>query len=157
MDLKTLTIRTASIEDLPTIIALLADDDLGSSREKVRFPLSKSYTDAFYRIKEDPNHELVVLTTNQGDILGTLQLTFLQYLAFEGGIKALIEDVRVKSIHRGLGLGTILVNWAIQRSKEKGAHLVQLTSHLSRDRAIAFYEKLGFRFSHAGMKVVIGG
>ncbi len=150
-----ITIRPATQHDLKDVIALLADDELGGQRESVSEESLEYYVTAFHRIKEDANHELVVMVSDNREIVGTLQLTFLQYLSYQGGIKALIEDVRIKRAYRNKGLGTTLVDWACKRAKTYGAHQVQLTSHLSRKKAIAFYEKVGFEFSHAGMKKIL--
>ena len=88
-----------------------------------------------------------------GRIIGTLQLSFISYLTYRGGIRAQIEAVRVHKEHRGKGLGKQLFEWAIHRAKEKGAHLVKLTTDKKRPEALQFYEQLGFTASHEGMKL----
>jgi len=145
-------IRPARRDDVPGIVALLADDDLGSTREDMGEPLSSEYYEAFEAIAADANHELVVLDIS-GRIAGTLHFTFLPSLTYRGGSRALIEGVRVSRSDRGVGYGATLFQWAIGRARERGCRLVQLTTDKNRPQAVEFYEGLGFRASHEGMKL----
>ena len=146
-------IRPAEKSDLPIIIKLLSDDVLGSKRENYETPLPKSYYVAFENIIRDENQELVVIKNSNKDVIGTLQLTFIPYLTYQGGRRAQIEAVRVGKEYRGKGYGRKLFEWAINRSREKGAHLVQLTTDKERPQAIEFYRTLGCNDSHLGMKL----
>lgn len=148
-----ISFRKAHIEDLSQIVEMLTSDPLGKLREDFRTPLPEPYLQAFRQIDQDPNQELMVVENEFQEIIGTLQLTFIPYLTYQGGIRAQIEAVRIHQDHRGKGLGETLFKWAIQRAKEKGAHLIQLTTDKKRPDAIRFYEKLGFRASHEGMKL----
>ena len=87
------------------------------------------------------------------EIIGTLQLSFIQYLTYRGGIRAQIEAVRIRKDKRGLGIGKVMFEWAINRAKARKAHLLQLTTDKKRPKAIKFYEELGFKQSHEGMKM----
>ncbi|MEO0570067.1 MAG: GNAT family N-acetyltransferase [Bacteroidota bacterium] len=146
-------IRIAIQPDLPEIIHMLANDKLGSKREHFENPLPKSYLKAFECIDVDPNQELVVMEDDLGNVVGTLQLSFLQYLTYQGKIRAQIEQVRIRENQRGKSLGKQLFEWAIRRAQEKGAHVVQLTTDKKRPEALKFYENLGFKASHEGMKL----
>lgn len=150
MDLK---FRKANKEDVYEIVAMLSDDKLGELRESFQNPLSQTYYDAFDIINNDPHQELIVVENAENKIVGTLQLSFIQYLTYQGGIRAQIEAVRIQKDYRGKGYGTYFFEWAIKRAKEKGAHLIQLTSDKKRPEAIHFYEKLGFKATHEGMKL----
>lgn len=145
--------RKALKEDVPFIVQLMADDELGKLREDFKDPLPQQYYLAFSNIDNDPNQELTVIENDEGEIIGTLQLSFIQYLTYQGGIRAQIEAVRIRSDQRGQGIGEQLFRWAIDRAKEKGAHLLQLTTDKKRPDAIRFYENLGFKASHEGMKL----
>ena len=148
-----MTFRKATKTDVPAIVALLADDILGAKREDARHPLPDCYMNAFGNIEEDKNQELIVADDEKGMIVGTLQLTFIQYLNYKGGIRALIESVRIHKEFRGKALGSEMIGWAVERSKERGAHIIQLTTDKQRPEAIKFYEKLGFVASHEGFKM----
>lgn len=145
--------RKASINDVPTIIEMIADDTLGSKRENYTIPLPKAYYDAFERIDTDKNQELTVVEKEVGEVIGVFQMTFIPYLTYQGGIRAQIEGVRVHKEHRGMGIGKSVFEWAINRAKERNAHLLQLTTDKKRPDAIRFYESLGFKASHEGMKM----
>ena len=141
---------------MPAIVRLLADDPLGAKREENVSPLPAGYHAAFETIARDPNNELVVAELG-GRIVGVLQLTFIPYMTYKGSWRALIEGVRVDSSVRSGGIGRKLVEWAIGRARERGCHMVQLTSDKTRPDAIRFYESLGFVASHEGMKLHLTG
>lgn len=145
--------RKATTNDVPNIVEMIADDALGSKRENYTMPLPKTYYDAFERIDSDNNQELTVVESEAGEVIGVFQMTFIPYLTYQGGIRAQIEGVRVHKDHRGLGIGKIIFEWAIQRAKERNAHLLQLTTDKKRPDAIRFYESLGFKATHEGMKM----
>lgn len=140
----------ARAEHVPAIVALLADDPLGGSRED---PSDPAYVRAFRAIDADPAHVLVVVLDTADQVVGTLQLTFLPSLSRRGMLRAQVEGVRVAGGARGGGLGEALLRWAIEHARERGAGLVQLTIDKSRGRAHALYERLGFVASHEGMKL----
>lgn len=148
-----MNIRLAIKKDVPDIVSLLANDELGKLREDFQDPLPKKYYDAFKRINSDRNQALVVIEDESKKIIGTLQLSFIPYLTYQGGIRAQIEAVRVHKRYRNQGIGQRLLKWAIQLAEEKGAHLVQLTTDKKRPEAIRFYKKMGFTDSHEGMKL----
>ena len=147
-----LSFRQATKEDVYDIVKMLADDELGKKRENFTTPLPDVYYAAFNRIDQDPNQELIVVVENDS-IIGTLQLSFIPYLTYQGGTRAQIEAVRIRKDRRGLGLGQRMFEWAINRAKAKGAHLLQLTVDKQRLESRRFYHKLGVRASHDGMKL----
>ncbi|GAB4568404.1 MAG: GNAT family N-acetyltransferase [Haliangiales bacterium] len=146
-----LVIRRATRADLEAIVRLLADDPLGSARERYQRPLPESYLQAFDAIDRDPQQELVVVD-DAGEVVGTLQLTIIPYLTYQGGRRGQIEAVRVAASRRGAGLGERLFTWAVERARARGCHVVQLTTDKQRPDALRFYERLGFVASHEGMK-----
>ena len=150
---KKMGIRRAIKTDIKHIVEMIANDKLGKLREDYQDPLPQKYYDAFEKIDSDPNQELMVVENESQEVIGTLQLSFIQYLTYQGGIRAQIEAVRVHENYRGKGIGQKLFEWAIGRAKEKGAHVVQLTTDKKRPEALRFYENLGFKASHEGMKV----
>lgn len=147
-----MTFRKATKADVPFIVQMLANDKLGKLREDYREPLPEKYYTAFENIDADPNQELIVVE-KAGEVIGTLQLSFIQYLTYQGGIRAQIEAVRIREDLRGGGLGQQMFEWAIERAKERKAHILQLTTDKSRPEALHFYEKLGFKATHEGMKL----
>ena len=149
-----LSIRKAKIDDLQTIVHMLADDFLGSQREKLQDSLPESYVKAFREIEADPNNELIVAELD-GEVIGTLQLTYTPSLSFQGGKRATVESVRVDARYRGQGIGREMMIWAMERARENGCVSMQLTSHADRKDAHRFYENLGFKSTHVGMKIAL--
>ncbi len=144
--------RRATRADLPSIVRMLADDDLGSQRECYVDPLPQSYYSAFEQIESDPNHELIV-AERDGEVIGTLHLIFLPSISYQGGWRAQVESVRVDKRFQSQGIGSRMMKWTIERARQRGAHLVQLTTHQTRLDAHRFYERLGFKGFHLGMKL----
>ena len=147
-----LTFRDATVDDLPLVVGMYADDLLGRTREDLSDPLPAAYVDAFRHIDGDPRQRLVV-AEEDGVVVGTLQLSYLPHLVLVGGERAQIEAVRVRSDRRGHGIGEALVAWAVEQARARGCRLVQLTTDAARDDAHRFYERLGFQPSHVGMKL----
>jgi len=145
--------RLATKEDLPAIIKMISKDKLGRLREDYQSPLPKVYYDAFERIAADSNQELTVLENADKEVIATFQLSFIPYLTFQGGIRCLVENVWVREDYTGQGIGQQMFAWIKARATEKGVHLIQLTSDKQRPEAIRFYEKLGFKASHEGLKL----
>ncbi|MEW2808394.1 GNAT family N-acetyltransferase [Streptomyces massasporeus] len=145
-----LEIRAAIADDVPAIVAMLADDPLGAQRES---PDDLApYLSALERLSADPNQHLVV-AVREGRVVGTLQLTIVPGLSRRGATRSIVEGVRIHTDERGSGLGTELIEWAIEESRGQGCQLVQLTSDKTRADAHRFYERLGFTASHTGFKL----
>lgn len=145
-----LLVRAATTADIPTIVAMLADDPLGATRESPED--LTPYRAAFGRLTADPN-QLLVVADRAGRVVGTLQLTIVPGLARQGATRSIIEAVRVHADERGTGLGTQLIQWAVDESRRRDCRLVQLTSDATRTDAHRFYERLGFTASHVGFKL----
>jgi ribosomal protein S18 acetylase RimI-like enzyme len=146
-------IRPARREDVQAIVRLLADDDLGKGRESVSEPLSQDYFKAFDDIAADSRNILAVVQTQDGTVVGCLQMTFIPGLSHQGDERALIEDVRVDKRYRGQKIGRKMLEWAIGQARLRHCCLVELFAHETRTAARRFYLELGFKDSHRGMRL----
>ncbi len=146
--------RRAVVGDVPAIVAMLADDHLGTGREDVSAAALPRYLEAFASVDRDPN-QLLAVAEDAGRVVGCLQISFLPGLSRQGMWRGQIESVRTAAERRGQGIGAAFVAWALERCRERECGLVQLTTHTSRTDAHRFYERLGFEASHVGMKVVL--
>jgi len=144
------TIRRARRDDVSVIVAMLADDPLGSGRERIEDPLPPYYFRAFDAVESDPNIKLVVAEQG-GAVVGCLQLCILPGLSSQGASRALIEDVRVATRCRSRGIGEQLLQWAVTQARSRECKLVELLTHNTRVDAQRFYKRLGFQPSHVGM------
>ena len=144
--------RRATRTDLPAIVALLADDSLGQNREDPGLPVNARYVAAFEAMDRDPAHLLTVVERD-GAVVGCLQLSFIPGLSRLGMLRGQIESVRIAASQRGGGLGRTMFEWAIAECRARGCGLVQLTTDKARPDARRFYEQLGFKASHEGMKL----
>lgn len=153
---STVLLRRAQAQNLPAIVALLADDQLGTTRDGATDVEGLApYLRAFSAIDSDPAQLLVVATVDanvDADVVGTLQLSFLPGLARRGALRGQIEAVRVHGSYRGRGLGAAMITWAIDEGRRRGCALMQLTTDKSLVDAHRFYLRLGFVASHEGLK-----
>ena len=149
-----LVFRDATEDDVPTLVRMYADDPFGRSREDLSDPLPDRYLDAFRRIDADPGHRLVVVEQG-GEVVGTLQLSFIPHLVLLGGERAQAEADRVRADRRGTGLGEAILAWVVEQARQHGCRQVQLTTNAGRDGARRFYERLGFQPTHIGMKLAL--
>ena len=145
-------VRRARRGDVAAIVALIAADQIGATRDGGDLA---PYERAFAAIDADPAQLLVVVTDVSGAVAGTLQLTFIPGLARRGGLRAQIEAVRVREDLRGGGVGHALFAWAIDEARARGCVLVQLTTDKRRDDAHRFYGRLGFNATHEGFKLLL--
>jgi ribosomal protein S18 acetylase RimI-like enzyme len=149
--ISSITIRCAHRDDVGVIVGMLADDPLGSARERLEDPLPPCYFRAFEALDHDPNIQLVVAEDGEGAVVGCLQLCILPGLSSQGASRGLIEDVRVAAHCRSRGIGERLAQWAIAEARARDCKLVELLTHRTRVDAQRFYARLGFQPSHVGM------
>ncbi|MBB4004633.1 GNAT family N-acetyltransferase [Aurantimonas endophytica] len=149
-----LTFRRATLADIPAIVSMLADDDLGSQRETATEETPQHYFDAFSEVDADPNQFLCVVQDSM-EIVGTLQLTFIPGLARNGSKRGQIEAVRIVGDRRGERIGESLFAWALEECRSRGCSLVQLTTDKARPNAHRFYDRLGFKPTHIGYKLFL--
>jgi GNAT superfamily N-acetyltransferase len=160
LGLPSVVLRRARADDVPAIVALLAADQLGVTRDGVtRDGVTTpedlaGYQRVFGVIDGDPAHTLVVAESGP-DVVATMQLSFIPGLARHGALRAQIEAVRVHEAYRSRGLGAAMLSWAIAEARRRDCALVQLTTDKSRTSAHRFYERLGFVASHEGMKLAL--
>ena len=149
---KILFARLALECDLPEIIDLLADDEIGQKREHTGLPLPAQYYAAFAAIKAEKNQPLAMFECN-GTLVGCLQISFIPGLSRQGMWRGHIEAVRISATHRSKGFGTEMISWAVEECRARNCGLVQLTSDKTRTKAVEFYQSLGFQLSHEGFKL----
>lgn len=150
--------RKAKIEDLPRIIQLLFEDELGQNRESfdiMNNEVNEKYIKAFNKINEDPNQYLMVVLNEDDLIIGTCQLSILPSLSLMGAIRMQIESVRVNQEFRGMGIGKWMFDQALEFARNHEVSLVQLMTNKTRIKARKFYENLGFEATHDGMKLFL--
>ncbi|MFD8532428.1 GNAT family N-acetyltransferase [Streptosporangium canum] len=143
--------RTARAEDVPLIVAMIADDAIAAARQGA---YGDEHRAAFEVIDADPNNELIVAELD-GEVVGTMQLTYIPGISRRGALRMQIEAVRIDSALRGRGLGHQMMEWAVERGRARGCALVQLTTDKARKDAHRFYDSLGFVASHEGYKLAL--
>jgi GNAT superfamily N-acetyltransferase len=132
-------IRDAVAADLPAVLTLLKQLDVGHDR-----PFSPTEAQrTFERLQSCPHHHLYVAIA-QARIVGTFVLIVIDSIAHGGMPHGLVEDVVVDPEWRGHGIGKQMMQFAMARCREAGCYKMALSSHLSREKTHRFYESLGF-------------
>ena len=147
-----LTYRPATEADLPFLDELAAEDEIGAARDGLRPDHAEQALEGLRAISADPNHTLYIVE-REGEPVGSFQLSFIPGVARKGAWRGQIESVRVRKALRKHGIGEAMIRWAVERCRERGCAVVQLTSDRQREGAHRFYERLGFVPSHTGFKL----
>ncbi len=127
-------------------IALRADEELREAFQRLvpqltsnNPPPSREY---LAELVNDPASTLLLARGEGGEILGSLTLAVYRVPT---GVRAVIEDVIVDSVARGMGIGEALTRRAIELAREKGAGNISLTSNPAREAANRLYLRVGFK------------
>ncbi len=135
-----ITLRTAREADLPLILPLYGhlgmDDGSILTLEQARTILQ--------RMQKYPDYQLFAAEA-AGEILGVFAMLIMDNLGHRGAPSALVEDVVVREDLRGRGIGRDMMQFAINRAREKGCYKLALSGHKNREEAHRFYESLGFQ------------
>ncbi len=140
--------RKATAADVPAIVAMLREDNLGAQRETAP---DEYYVAAFKSIGDAPQNHLIVGEI-AGHVISYYHLTVLGGLSHRAARRGNIEDVRVAESLRGQGIGHLMMEDAATRARDLGCGVLQLVAHETRQAAHAFYLSVGFTASHVGFK-----
>jgi len=145
--------RDATQNDIATILDICRSGAASPDRYPPLDLTDPAYLSTFNLIDADPNHRLIVAEQN-GEIIGTLQISFIPGLPDQGRFRGMLENIHVRTDQRGNGIGKKMVSWAVEECRKKNCWLVQLTSNKARTEAHRFYGALGFEATHEGFKLV---
>jgi ribosomal protein S18 acetylase RimI-like enzyme len=138
-DALALTVRPAAEADLPAVLALYAQPGMDDGR---MLPLAEARR-LLARFAAYPDYTLYVAELER-EIVGTFALLIMDNLGHLGAPSAIVEDVVVAPSTQGRGVGRAMMDFARQKSIEKGCYKLVLSSNAKRERAHAFYEQLGY-------------
>jgi GNAT superfamily N-acetyltransferase len=146
-------IRPAEEADLPHVLELIELGRVPGAPSRETPGGLAPYRCALHDIESGDG--AVLVAELGGGVVGLCQLIVFRHLQARGGLCAEIESVHVHPGHRGRGIGSALVREAVERARVRGCYRVQLTSNAGRRDAHRFYERLGFRPSHVGFKLLL--
>jgi len=142
--------RGATQADLPGVLRLYGQPDLDDGKVL-------SLADAeriFDRMAQYPDYKIYVAAC--GDrIVGTFALLIMDNLGHLGAPSGVIEDVAVDPGWQGQGIGRAMLQHALQVCASKGCYKAALSSNMSRERAHAFYDSLGFERHGYSFRVML--
>lgn len=146
---RTYRVNRATKADIGAVVELLAGDALGQRREVAELA---PYEAAFDALARDRSHHLTLVRDEEDRIVGTMQLTLIPGLSRGGTTRLQIEGLRVAVDQRSRGIGTAMVQWAHDHGRARGATLAQVVTDQVRERARAFYARLGYETGQVGLK-----
>jgi ribosomal protein S18 acetylase RimI-like enzyme len=128
-----MTIRYAVLDDAPAIAALAT---------QLGYPSQSEETEArLLDVLERPDNAVLV-AEEEGFVVGWLQVVGTHYIDSEPF--ALITGLVVAETLRSRGIGAALVEAAVEWAAGHGYRTIRVRSNVVRERAHAFYERLGF-------------
>ena len=148
------TVRQATEQDIPRILELYRQLPLNPPPEDAPSPTAEEFRRVFNEISALPGYSLLVAEEG-GEILGTAVLAILPGMAHGVSPFAVVEYVVVDEKARRRGIGKLLMDDIVSRSKEAGCYKIMLTSDKRRIEAHKFYESLGFGASAHGFRLYI--
>lgn len=146
------TIRRAEEKDIPRILELydeLALPPVPSPPEG--YSVTVKYRKAFAGILASAGHQLIV-AEEKGRVVGSLALIVVPSLGHGGKPWMGIENVIVDSRGRRLGVGKMMMDYALAEAKKAGCYKMQLISDKRRTEAHKFYEAIGYTGSGVGFR-----
>jgi GNAT superfamily N-acetyltransferase len=141
-------IVAATEADLPALLALHAQ--AGDGRV---LPLEHAL-EIFRRMSEYPSYVIYVARRGE-DVVGTFSLIIMENLGHVGASSALVENVLVDERCRSEGIGTAMMHFAMEQARRAGCYKLALSSNLVRERAHAFYDRLGFERHGYSFRVLL--
>jgi GNAT superfamily N-acetyltransferase len=134
-----INIRLARLEDVPAILQIYAQPDFDNGKILTQKEAEK----IFLKQQQYPDYEVFVAEIDN-EIIGTFALLIMENMAHQGTSSAIVEDVGVLPNFQNQGIGKQMMEFAMQKAKEKGCYKLVLSSNLKRQKAHQFYESLGF-------------
>jgi len=126
-------IRPAQLSDASAIADL--STQLG-------YPSRPEETEARLRDVLDRSDGSILIAEEGGAVIGWLQVVGTHYI--DSDPFALITGLVVDESRRSRGIGAALVEAAVEWAAEHGYGTIRVRSNVVRERAHAFYERLGF-------------
>jgi GNAT superfamily N-acetyltransferase len=146
-------VREGDVRDIQDILLLY--EQLFSNTDQAeanRAAKIRGHKKALSEIKQNPNHHLLVAEIG-GIVVGTLAIIVIPNLSHMGRPWAIIEDVIVDELHRGRGIGSLLIQRAIQLAKGRDCFRIILSSSKQRNDSHKFYESVGLEAYGYSFKV----
>ncbi len=139
-------VRKAKIEDIKIIQDL--NHDLFAS-DGPRDPFMNhnwpyEYGEAYFQRKITEKDSICVVAENETEIIGYLAGVVRSVESWRPVKRTELENMFVKTKYRSQGVGTKLANEFLKWSKEKGVQRALVVAYATNEKAIKFYQKMGF-------------
>ncbi|MBC7890619.1 MAG: GNAT family N-acetyltransferase [Sphingobacteriaceae bacterium] len=131
-------VRPATEADLPAVLYLYE-----TALEDPKTVSLEAATVLFRKMQTYPDYMLYLAETPAG-VVGTFALLIMDNLGHFGTPSGVVEDVAVRPDQQVQGIGKRMMDFALERCREKGCYKLTLSSNLRRTEAHRFYESLGF-------------
>ena len=148
-------IRSAKESDIESLLNLLPQITRNPEKASAIMPDLQTASQRFKQMQQTGQTVLVAETRDNLEIVGTCTLLILPALVYGGRSFAQIEHMVVAQTHRGQGIGTALMKYAVEQAQKSDCYKIQLlTGRL--DEQVGFYNKQGFDESKTtGFKIYL--
>jgi len=143
-------VRRARESDLPAIDGLYHQLKPGEYERYA--PRLAKFRQGFRKISRSRDHHLMVAVAN-GQVVGTIHVLIFRHLGHGTRPSAIVENVVVADTIRSQGIGEKMLEAAKAIALREGCYKVALTSRMYRAAAHRFYERAGWKHSHAGYSI----
>ncbi len=150
-----LVVESAILADVPGIVGVYADDQVGHASDGWTEERREIYERGFHAIMANPGIELYVARRG-GQVAGVIQVLFVPHISNLGATRCILESVFVSAAARGQGVGAAMIAFAEERARARGAQVVSLSSNGKRLDAHRFYERHGYAKSHVAFRKKLG-
>ncbi len=133
-------LRGARSEDIPALVRLL---EILFSQEDEFTPDAALQERGLRAILSDPQLGEIVVAEEEGRLVGMVSLLYTVSTAL-GSRVALLEDTVVDPSRRGAGVGSRLLEEALQVCRRRGCSRITLLSDARNTKAHRFYRRFGF-------------
>lgn len=132
--------ETATLSDVPDLCRLL---DLLFEQEAEFKPDLAAQTLGLEIIINNPNIGTIIVARNNGELIGMVNILYTVSTAL-GARVGMLEDMVVSKSARGCGVGSKLIEFALQYAAEQGCKRMTLLTDHDNEAAHSFYQKHGF-------------
>lgn len=136
---RDISIDVANLADLDEILILYSSPDMDNGDT---LSVEKAET-IFVKMGNYPDYKVYVAKLKDR-IIGTFALLIMDNMIHQGRSSGLVESVVVSEEFRMMGIGKMMMEFAMQKCRESNCYKMALSSNLKRKKAHSFYEKLGF-------------
>src|SRR5688500_18588605 len=146
MVVRSVTVRDASTDDVPGILAIYNDVIATSTAVYREDPATLDDRQQWFDARRTQGHPVLVATDDSGIVCFASYGDFRTWPGYRFSVE---HTVHIRADYRGRGAGTSLMHALIQRAVAQGKHVIIGGVDADNESSLRFHERLGFvRVAH---------